>query len=298
MATAKQWAKYTPEQRARSAKMSAVRELGKEASDEDIEFRQAEIIEQMNAETPPVTPSEPPGEPSPPSPEDVQAAEALAALQELAAKPVIEGPPPPKLTEASDGLMPEETILLDGKEFTTAELDALVDEESRKALARRDAARGKADDRPEDGSNPKANLDTAPSFHGVQPISQDTTPDPLAAKHEDGEVITVHFLEDGFTLLNRVWYRGQELTVVVGSPEWNATVDRRGRSALDLSEEEQMLTREKVYFRRGPWPYQKPKTAATEADYLEGLDPNDAEAVKAMEKRRARESRPQVPASR
>ena len=33
-----------------------------------------------------------------------------------------------------------------------------------------------------------------------------------------GESVVLHFIEDGFTASGRVWYRGQELEFVTGSP--------------------------------------------------------------------------------
>ncbi len=71
-----------------------------------------------------------------------------------------------------------------------------------------------------------------------------------------GETILIHFLEDGFTALGQVWYRGQELEVAPDSGAYADTCDRHGRSWLDLRHDEfaQAERFGKVMFRVGPWP--------------------------------------------
>lgn len=68
--------------------------------------------------------------------------------------------------------------------------------------------------------------------------------------------ILIHFLEDGFTALGQVWYRGQELEMARDSSSYRDTCDRRGRSWLDLRADEfaQVERWGKVMFRQGPWP--------------------------------------------
>lgn len=65
----------------------------------------------------------------------------------------------------------------------------------------------------------------------------------------------VHILVDGFTALGKVWYRGQEITVVPDSDEWKSTVDTEGNTWLNLTAQEQNLRYGKQVFARGHWPY-------------------------------------------
>jgi len=69
------------------------------------------------------------------------------------------------------------------------------------------------------------------------------------------QTILLHFLEDGFSAFSAVWYRGQELEIVKGSPSYEATLDRNGESWLELvdNEGEQVKRFGKVIFRKGPW---------------------------------------------
>jgi hypothetical protein len=71
----------------------------------------------------------------------------------------------------------------------------------------------------------------------------------------DGENILIHFLEDGFTALGQVWYRGQELEFTKGSAVYRDTCDRNGRSWLDLCRDDfaQVERYGRVMFRSGPW---------------------------------------------
>lgn len=72
------------------------------------------------------------------------------------------------------------------------------------------------------------------------------------------EKITIHFLEDGLTVLGNVWYRGQELTFEVGSPAYQATFDKNGKSwLLDYIDNPrgQVERWGGLKFARGPWPF-------------------------------------------
>lgn len=60
--------------------------------------------------------------------------------------------------------------------------------------------------------------------------------------------ITVHFVEDGLTLLGRVWYRGEELTVEPGSAQWNIA-----HKVLEMDEYAQEAKWGRRFFREGPW---------------------------------------------
>lgn len=89
-------------------------------------------------------------------------------------------------------------------------------------------------------------------------------PDEELERPGDGETIVIHFLEDGATAAGRVWVRGQELEFDPNGQAYADTVDRTGRSWLDLRFDEgaQMERWGKVMFRNGPWPG-KPWTAVT-----------------------------------
>lgn len=72
---------------------------------------------------------------------------------------------------------------------------------------------------------------TAAAVEHAEPVYSDTV--------ADGEKILIHVVLDGFTALGEVWYRGQELEFVKGSPDYLRTVNRRGESWLDLAHDVQ-----------------------------------------------------------
>jgi hypothetical protein len=92
---------------------------------------------------------------------------------------------------------------------------------------------------------------------------KDPEPEYEVAQPGSTENILIHILEDGFTALGRVWYRGQELEFTPGSQPYRDTFDRRGWSWLTLVDDEfaQVDKYGSIKFRRGPWPG-KPLTAA------------------------------------
>lgn len=76
---------------------------------------------------------------------------------------------------------------------------------------------------------------------------------PISGRQIDGDPsvegsITVHFLEDGLTLLGKVWYRGEELTINPGTENWAAAA-----SILELDEFAQEERWGKRFFRPGVW---------------------------------------------
>lgn len=77
-----------------------------------------------------------------------------------------------------------------------------------------------------------------------------------AASAGSGDVILLHIVEDGFTASGAVWMRGQELEFKKDTPEYRDTLDRNGKSWLDLLGDDaaQMEMFGKVMFRPGPWP--------------------------------------------
>jgi hypothetical protein len=110
--------------------------------------------------------------------------------------------------------------------------------------------------------------------------------------------ILIHILEDGFTALGQVWYRGQEIEFNRGSRAFQDTCGRSGQSWLFLTEAGQMRRFGKVYFRRGPWPGAK-YTDARPTDFsalsalngdgtIQGLTPADLHRAQQMEANRRR----------
>jgi hypothetical protein len=71
------------------------------------------------------------------------------------------------------------------------------------------------------------------------------------AKSED--VVTINFLEDGMTAFGVVWYRGQEVSVEKGSPEWESTLDEDGNSWLEWDEDEQLERWGVRFHKAGKW---------------------------------------------
>jgi hypothetical protein len=129
----------------------------------------------------------------------------------------------------------------------------------------------------------------------VEPEIDDTPVD------ADGEVIIVHFLEDGMTALGRVMYRGDELEFVVGSPAHKDTFNRNGRSWLDLRHDEfgQADRWGKIMFRNGPWPgksYADGKWESIRSEKGDALiNPPSAAEIEAAEKARKRRAAPRLP---
>lgn len=76
----------------------------------------------------------------------------------------------------------------------------------------------------------------------------DLSGDPKA----DG-AITIHFIEDGFTALGKVWYRGEELTLVPGTKQYDEAPTRLGKVFALLDEFEQEEVWGRRIFREGPW---------------------------------------------
>lgn len=101
----------------------------------------------------------------------------------------------------------------------------------------------------------------------------------------------IHFMEDGFTALGKIWYRGEEFVVVEGSPTWAETTNKYGVSWVDMSEDEQYEKYGRRYFRDGPWRGKGYEAAEFEGEY-------DPEELKKLEKRRQRAaSAPMKPVS-
>lgn len=98
--------------------------------------------------------------------------------------------------------------------------------------------------------------------------------EPLALPGAEGNIV-IHFLEDGFTALGNVWYRGQELEFEPGSQAYKDTFNRRGQSWLDLRNDEfaQVERWGRIVFRNGPWPG-KGYTDAAKVQFEKVLSPS------------------------
>lgn len=87
-------------------------------------------------------------------------------------------------------------------------------------------------------------------------------PDPVPEPEPEGELRHIHFVEDGLTAFGTVWHKGQELKMrsiqedgtYTGDIDFMRTVDRNGKSWMDLDENAQTARWSKVFFRAGPWP--------------------------------------------
>jgi hypothetical protein len=60
-------------------------------------------------------------------------------------------------------------------------------------------------------------------------------------------------LEDGFTAFGKVWYRGEELTLVPGTEKWDKAPRRFGKVFVEMDEFEQEEVWGRRLFRPGPW---------------------------------------------
>lgn len=113
--------------------------------------------------------------------------------------------------------------------------------------------------------------------------------------------ILIHFLEDGFTALGQVWFRGQELEFEPNSAAYRDTCDRNGWSWLELRNDEfaQADRWGRIMFRNGPWPG-KPYQAAAKLTWKAGNTsvepPTESELAKAdAAERRRRRAAPRLP---
>ncbi len=77
----------------------------------------------------------------------------------------------------------------------------------------------------------------------------------VPANPGDTANVVIHFVDDGFTALGKVWYRGQELEFVPGSRAYRDTFDRTNATWLSLrgNDKEQIARYGRVMFREGPW---------------------------------------------
>lgn len=130
----------------------------------------------------------------------------------------------------------------------------------------------------------------------VEPVRQ-AQPEPV----DEGGTIRIHFLEDGFTALNKVFYRGDELEFEPGSQAYLDTCDRNGKSWLEYRNDEfgQVDRWGRIMFRSGPWPGKTYAAASWETlrnEKGEGMiAPPSAEQLARAEKLRQRRNAPTLP---
>jgi hypothetical protein len=134
--------------------------------------------------------------------------------------------------------------------MTQAELQALLEQAKAKAFA---------------DAQEKASLesDDAPELPEVDPNSPNT--------------VTVHFLDDGFTAMGRVWYRGEQYTCSKDSSEWV----EEARNWMMMSEYDQVKKYGRRLFAQGQWPY-----TGYDLDDPD-LDPKEREVLKRANAQRA-----------
>jgi hypothetical protein len=98
---------------------------------------------------------------------------------------------------------------------------------------------------------------------------------------QKGQLVKIHVLEDGLTAFSKVWYRGQEIELVVGSKDWQDTLDPvTGKSWIDATPAEAAKRMRGIrYWDHGPWPFEdwedpKAKKAEDERRRRSGLQPS------------------------
>lgn len=71
----------------------------------------------------------------------------------------------------------------------------------------------------------------------------------------NADKILIHIVEDGITIQGEVWYRGQEIEFTVGSKAHQQTLNKYGKSWLDMADDEEAQYNRwgKLYFKAGPW---------------------------------------------
>ena len=127
-------------------------------------------------------------------------------------------------------------------------------------------------------------------------------PVPAAVQlRDDDNPIRIHFLEDGFTALNKVFYRGEELEFDRESQAYKDTLNKRGESWLDYRYDEfgQVDRWGRIFFRNGPWPgktYADGTWENLRSEKGEGtIPPPTQEQLDRAEKLRQRREAPTLP---
>lgn len=98
------------------------------------------------------------------------------------------------------------------------------------------------------------------------------------------DAVTIHFVKDGMTLLGKVWYQGEELTLVPGTDQWANSMIDRTRSFVSLDTYEQEARWGQEYFRQGPW-------RGKRLDEIDDPDLTDAERAQLAKAAKQRDAR-------
>lgn len=104
-------------------------------------------------------------------------------------------------------------------------------------------------------------------------------------KRATDEVVHIHFVADGMVAFGQPWFRGQEISMVVGDEQWKSTLDRNGETWIRMTADEQIDKYGEEKFRPGPW---RGKTVefVTDDQYREALRSGDNEKIDLYEKQR------------
>jgi hypothetical protein len=95
-----------------------------------------------------------------------------------------------------------------------------------------------------------------------------------------------HVLHDGFTVLGKVHYYGEEILIREGSKRWNdLALDSEGNCIFDQTEAQQIERYGAVMFREGPFPKKAGEATITDEEYLQAVSSGDPEALRRYEKR-------------
>jgi hypothetical protein len=114
--------------------------------------------------------------------------------------------------------------------------------------------------------------------------------EPLADADAPSDLIFIHFIADGLSVLGKIWTRGEELRFDPRSRAYADTCDRNGRSWLEVRDDPVAQERRwgEVKFRSGPWPGDTLLAVANQHfDYGEGPTHEQLRAAHAAEQRRA-----------
>lgn len=65
-------------------------------------------------------------------------------------------------------------------------------------------------------------------------IVENSAPSYDSTPAEGGKTILLNVIKDGFVAMGQVWFRGQEMEFVIGSPAYNDTFDREGKTWLSM----------------------------------------------------------------
>lgn len=126
---------------------------------------------------------------------------------------------------------------------------------------------------------------------GTESVTAQAKPAQLPEIADDTEgAITVSFVSNDMTILGKLWFQGEELTVAPGTPQWDELWDaNRGKSYLEYTEDEQVLIWGERKFRPGKWSGQGYEALLSNPDLSEE---ERAELESILNKRKSRSAAP------